>query len=404
MLSINNRKNGMERLLKISKRRAESIPMEFHRYLSKEIDWKQRLIIITGSRGTGKTTLLLQQMRRTKGRSVYLSLDDFYFETNRFLLLAESLLEEGYRNFFLDEVHQYEHWSKDLKNLNDNFPELQIVATGSSILKIDRGQADLSRRSSLHYLSGLSFREFLVLEYQTDFPVYPLSKILENHLDISTEINDRINILKAFQQYLNYGYYPFFLNQKKDYHQKLQQVIQLITEIDIPSVENINYTTVRSMRKLLYVISQSVPFTPNIQSLSEKIGVSRNAILRVLDLLNRAGVLNLLHSGKKGGSYLQKPEKIFLQNPNLNFTFSGSQPNKGNLRETFFLNQLQTKHNITSSRFGDFMVDNQFTFEVGGATKTDRQIHGIPLAYIASDDIENGIGNKIPLWLFGFLY
>lgn len=394
----------MERLLKISKRRSGSISMEFQRYLSTEIDGDQRLIIIRGSRGTGKTTLLLQQMRKTKDQSIYLSLDDFYFETNRFLLLAESLYEKGFKKFFLDEVHQYEHWSKDLKNLIDNYSDLQIMATGSSILEIDRGQADLSRRSSLHYLSGLSFREFLALEHQEYFPVYPLTEILENHLEISPQINDRINILDAFQKYLNYGYYPFFLNQKKDYHQKLQQVIQLITEIDIPSVENINYTTVRSIRKLLYVISQSVPFTPNIQSLSEKIGVSRNAILRVLDLLNRAGVLNLLRSGNQGGSFLQKPEKIYLQNPNLNFTFAASQPNKGTLRETFFLNQLQTKHQVTSSRFGDFMVDNQFTFEIGGATKTGKQIQGVPLAYIAADDIENGVGNRIPLWLFGFLY
>lgn len=394
----------MERLLKISKKRSESISMEFHRYLANEIDWKQRLIIITGSRGTGKTTMLLQQMRKTNGSSVYLSLDDFYFETNRFLLLAESLYEKGYTNFYLDEVHQYEHWSKDLKNLNDNFPELQIIATGSSILKIDSGQADLSRRSTLYQLHGLSFREFLALEYREYFSTYKLSDILENHIDITVRINDRVNVLDAFYKYLNYGYYPFFLNQKEYYHQKLQQVIQLITEIDIPSVENINYTTVRSMRKLLYVISQSVPFTPNIQSLSEKIGVSRNAILRVLDLLNRAGVLNLLRSGNQGASFLQKPEKIYLQNPNLNFTFSSKQPNKGNLRETFFLNQLQTKHQVTSSKFGDFMVDNQFTIEVGGAAKTDKQIQGVPLAFIAADDIENGMDNKIPLWLFGFLY
>lgn len=394
----------MERLLKISNRRSGSVSMEFQRFLSLEIDWKQRLIIITGSRGTGKTTLLLQQMRKTKGNSVYLSLDDFYFETNRFLLLAESLYEKGYKNFFLDEVHQYEHWSKDLKTLNDNFPDMQIIATGSSILEIDRGRADLSRRSSPYYLPGLSFREFVALEYKEYFSTYTLSDILENHIDISTQINDRINVLDVFPNYLDYGYYPFFLSQKKDYHQKLQQVIQLITEIDIPSVENINYTTVRSMRKLLYVISQSVPFTPNIQSLSEKIGVSRNVILRVLDLLNRAGVLNLLRSGNQGTSYLQKPEKIFLQNPNLNFTFSGSLPNKGNLREIFFFNQLQVKHEVRSSRFGDFMVDNQFTFEVGGASKTDKQIQGIPLAYIAADDIENGVGIKIPLWLFGFLY
>lgn len=394
----------MERLISLSKRKVASIKTTFYRYLYKEIDWEQRLLIITGSRGTGKTTLLVQHMSQSEETSIYLSLDDFYFESNRFLLLAEELHEKGYRNFYIDEVHQYEHWSKDLKNLYDGYPDIRIVATGSSILQIDRGQADLSRRAVVYSLEGLSFREFIELEYGEQFTAYNLKEILENHTELSVGLNDKLDMLTMFQNYLNYGYYPFFKDRKKFYHQKLQQVVHLITEVDIPSVENVSYATIRNMKKLLYVISQSVPFTPNIQGLSNKIEVPRNAILKALDLLTRAGILNLLRSSNQGVSYLQKPEKIYLDNPNLAFTLSGEKPNKGNLRETFFLNQLQVKHEVTSSKFADFMVDSIYTFEVGGATKTDKQILGIPQAFIAADDIKNGSKNKIPLWLFGFLY
>ena len=394
----------MERLINLSRRRVASVKTTFFRYLYEEIDWKQQLLIITGSRGTGKTTLLLQRISQSEEASIYLSLDDFYFESNRFLLLAEKLHDKGYRNFYIDEVHQYEYWSKDLKNLYDSFPDIRIVATGSSILQIDRGQADLSRRAVMYSLEGLSFREFIELEYGQKFPIYSLEEILEDHTELSIGINDKIDVLTVFQEYLNYGYYPFFMDEKKFYHQKLQQVVHLITEIDIPSVENVSYTTIRNMKKLLYVISQSVPFTPNIQNLSNKIGVPRNAILKALDLLSRAGILNLLRSSNQGVSYLQKPEKIYLNNSNLAFTLSGDNPNKGNLRETFFLNQLQVKHEVTSSKFADFMVDTTYTFEVGGASKTDKQIQGVPLAFIAADDIKNGNESKIPLWLFGFLY
>lgn len=394
----------MERLIKLSEKRLRSIKASFYRYLYEEIDWEQQLLIIIGSRGTGKTTLLLQRMHKTKEKSIYLSLDDLYFESNRFVLLVEALYEQGYRRFFIDEVHQYEYWSKDLKNIYDNYSDIKIAATGSSILEIDHGQADLSRRATMYSLAGLSFREFIELEHSLKFKVYELQNILEKHTEISIMINDKLDVLQSFQNYLNYGYYPFFKDQKNFYHQKLQQIVRLITEVDIPAVENINYTTTRSMKKLLYVVSQSVPFTPNIQSLSNKIQIPRNTILKALDLLDRAGVLNLLRSSNQGGSYLQKPEKIYLGNPNLAFTLSGEKPNKGNLRETFFINQLSVKQAVTSSKFSDFMVDNQYTFEVGGATKTDRQIQGIPQAFIAADDIENGVGNKIPLWLFGFLY
>lgn len=394
----------MERLLNISKKRTKAVNTDFVRYLFREIDWQQRLIIIKGARGAGKTTLLLQRLRTINQQGIYLSLDDFYFESNRLLLTIENLYEKGIRYFFLDEMHQYPHWSRDLKNLYDNYPDIYLIGTGSSVLQIEKGNADLSRRAAIYHLYGLSFREFLEFEKNISFEVINLSEILENHTHYSTDINDKIDVLAAFKQYLNFGYYPFFKFNQSTYHQKLQQVLQLTTDIDIPAIENINYSTMRSMKRLLYVISQIVPFTPNIQKLANKIKVPRNSILKSLDLLQKGSLLNLLRSDRQGISYLQKPDKIFLQNPNLAYTFSDGNPNKGNLRETFFFNQLNVNHLVTSSKFGDFMVDQTYTFEVGGAMKTSRQIAGIPQAFIVADDLENGVHNKIPLWLFGFLY
>lgn len=394
----------MERLLRISEKRKQNVSTVFKRYLYHEIDWNQPFCLIKGARGTGKTTMLLQRMKLNTEAAIYLSLDDFYFESNRLIELADALYERGYRHFYLDEVHQYLHWSKDLKNIYDHYPDVRVAATTSSALQVDQGKADLFRRANLYHLYGLSFREFIVLESGNIFDTFELKHILQNHINVSSEINDRIDVLKAWMQYLRAGYYPFFKDDKHNYHQKLQQIIQLTTEVDIPAIEKINYATVRSMNNLLYVVSQSVPFTPNIQSLAEKIGVSRNLILKVLDMLEKAAILSLLRSDSKGVSYLQKPEKIYLENPNLAFTFSGNEPNKGNVRETFFFNQLKVKHNVTSSRFGDFMVDEKYTFEIGGPTKTNKQIRGVPNAFIAADDMEDGHQNKIPLWLFGFLY
>lgn len=392
-----------ERLLKISEKRKNSISTKFIRYLFHEIDWNQKLILIKGARGSGKTTMILQHFRQNPEKAVYLSLDDFYFESNRLLLLIEDLYDKGFTYFYLDEVHQYQYWSKDLKNLYDNFSNIKIVATGSSALRLDSGKADLSRRMTVFQLNGLSFREYINFEYGININPISLEDLLKNHSDFSTQINDQIEPLTIFSDYLRKGYYPFYKIEKKLYHQKLHQIIQLILEVDLPSVENINFTTIKGMKKLLFILSQIVPFTPNIQTLANKIESTRNFVLKALDLMEKSDLLNLLRSHNQGVSYLQKPDKIFLDNPNLTYVFSDT-PNRGNLRETFFFNQLKVKHDVTTSKFGDFMVDRTYTFEIGGAAKTERQIAGIPLTYIASDDIEFGSGNKIPLWLFGFLY
>jgi predicted AAA+ superfamily ATPase len=394
----------MERLIKSSQRKTDAAKMGFKRFLYTEIDWNQPLTVILGHRGAGKTTLLLQRVKELKEKAIYLSLDDIYFETYRLVELIEILYEKGYRHFFLDEVHRYQHWSKDLKNIYDNYPGITLVTTGSSILEVNKGQADLSRRAVTYYLPGLSFREFLELEYQQAFPQVTLDTITRLHQEISGGYTDVIDIDKAFKEYLQYGYYPFFKEGIKVYGQKLQETINLVLDIDIAPFEDLSYTTVRNMKKLLYIISQSVPFTPNITRISERMGVPRNSILKILDLLGHARVISLLKRDTKGMSYLQKPEKIYLQNPNLAWLLSDNKPDIGNLRETFFFSQAEVRHQVTSSRFGNFMINDVYTFEIGGPSKTQEQIRGVPNSYIASDGIKGGAGNRIPLWLFGFLY
>jgi len=327
-----------------------------------------------------------------------------YFEQNRLASLADTLYEEGYRHFLIDEIHRYPHWSIDLKNMYDNYPDISIVATGSSILEVNKGQADLSRRAVTYYLPGLSFREYLELESKQTFPALALDTIVREHHEIAREFSEKFELEKAFRHYLQFGYYPFFREGTNVYGQKLQETLNIVLDVDIASYENLSYSTVRNMKKLLYIISQSVPFTPNISKISQLTDMPRNSILKILDLLSQGRIISLLRAETKGMSYLQKPEKIYLQNPNLAWVLSENKPDIGNLRETFFLSQTEVSHRVTSSKFSDFTVDNTYTFEIGGPSKTQEQIRGVPNAYIASDGIIGGSGRRIPLWLFGFLY
>lgn len=394
----------MERLLTISERKLQASLPESVRYLMEKIDWNQRLIMILGHRGVGKTTLILQKLKSVTEKKVYLGLDDFYFEENRLILLIEELYQLGYRHFYLDEAHRYAHWSTDLKSIFDTYDDAFFVVSGSSILELKKGTADLSRRAAVYHLAGLSFREYIGIEKNENLSLISLSEILENHHRVSDELSDRFDIPKLFEQYMHFGYYPFSRMGTELYYSRLLETTHLVLEMDIGPFEEISYKTIRSMKKLLYIISESVPFTPNISKLAEKLETSRNTVLKILDMLQQAQILNLLYQSVHGISFLQKPEKIYLQNPNLAFALSSSEPNVGNLRETFFMNQMQVSHQVTLPKFGDFMVDDQYVFEIGGPNKTAQQIQGIPNAYLALDQIKIGSGNKIPLWLFGFLY
>ena len=397
----------MDKLLEISLNKVESVDTTFVRFLYQQIDWTDRLIGIRGARGVGKSTLMLQRIKLTHSSqsSLYMGLDDLFFLTTSLTSVVDHYYKLGVRSVFLDEVHKYPTWSQEIKSLYDNYPKLSIVFTGSSVVELFRRQADISRRAVFYDLPGMSFREYLELDKGIKTPVIVLEDILRNHITISRELKSTLDTpVGLLKRYLALGYYPYFKENERSYHHRLINTISLILETDLPSVENITYASVRKIKALLYVIAQSVPFKPNISLLSEKIESKRETVLQYLDFLERATLLKLLRSSKQGIVQLNKPEKIYLDNPNLIYALADGNPQIGNVRETFFMNQVSRKHTIFFPEKGDFMVDKQVIFEVGGSTKTKRQIQGIESAYIAADDLETGSGNKIPLWLFGFLY
>jgi predicted AAA+ superfamily ATPase len=318
--------------------------------------------------------------------------------------LAEVFHREGGELLVMDEVHKYPNWSREIKNVYDSLPELRLVFTSSSIQEIYKGYADLSRRVVTYDLQGLSFREFLEMTGILTIAPVTLSEILKHHILIERNIVKQIRPLQHFKNYLQYGYYPYFQENLDSYHQKLMSTINLILESDLPSVQNIEYANIHKLKKLLYIIATSVPFKPNISKLSTQIQSTRTTIIQYLDHLKTAQIINLLNTDAMGNGYLAKPEKIYLQNSNIMYALAPESANIGNLRETFFYNQLETGHSLTLPDSGDFMVDKKYTFEIGGRNKTSGQIVSIPDSYIAADEIEYGFKNKIPLWLFGFLY
>jgi predicted AAA+ superfamily ATPase len=397
----------MNILFEIFATNLKNLRYRFQRYLLKEISWKDRLIAITGARGVGKTTLILQYIKKNlqiDESVLYISLDNIYFQGNSLFDVADRFVKNGGKHLFVDEVHKYPNWAVEIKNIYDNFKDLRIVFTGSSILSIYKGFADLSRRAVSYSLHGLSFREYLGLEKQIDFPVLELDNILKNHINFSIEISSKIKPIAEFNNYLKYGYYPYFKESKETYHQKLANVINIVLENDLPAVNIIEYGNILKLKKLLYIIALSVPFKANITKLSERVGVSRNTMLNFLDYLRKAQIINHLTSSSKSYGYLTKPEKIYLNNTNIAFAITAEKPDLGNLRETFFLNQLTSKHKVNTSATADFLVDDKYTFEVGGKSKTNEQIKGIGKSFLVKDDIEVGYKNSIPLWLFGFLY
>jgi predicted AAA+ superfamily ATPase len=336
--------------------------------------------------------------------TLYVSLDDLYFTNNRLVDLADDFVKRGGRFLFLDEVHKYPGWSREIKNLYDMHRDLKIVFTGSSMLEIHKGDADLSRRAVVYELLGLSFREYLELEHGIVLSSFTLSDILKNHVAISSDIAKELKPIAAFRNYLKYGYYPYFKENKNTYHQRLASTINLVIEADLPAVERVDYSTVQKLKKLLYIIATSVPFKPNVQKLSEQIHSTRGTTLQYLDYLKNAQLLNLVRSQTQGTSLLNKPDKIYLHNPNLMFALTPEHANIGTQRETFFYNQVKQAAEITTSGTGDFLVNKKMIFEIGGKNKTHDQIKNQHHSYLAVDDIVTGTGNKIPLWLFGFLY
>lgn len=396
----------MENLLLEFQSKIPRVSLDIQRYLVHQMDLSNRLIAVKGARGALKTTLLLQvaKLHLPLSSTLHVSLDHIYFFDNKLYDLAKQFTQFGGTHLLLDEVHKYPNWSREIKLIYDNFPELNVIFTSSSMLEIYKSESDLSRRAVAYFLKELSFREFLSFEVNKTFQAYSFSEILENHTTIATEILKEIKPVPLFEKYLKTGTYPYFKENESLYIQKLQNTINLIIEIDINAVEDLQYDTLVKLKKLLITIASSAPFTPNITQLSEKVGVSRNMLVQSIKILERAGLVNELYKNTSGIGVLTKPEKLYLNNSNLMYALAQENINIGNVRETFFVNQFKGLHEINLSTSADFIIDQTYTFEIGGTNKTKKQIDHLSNAYVAKDNIEIGFGNIVPVWLFGFMY
>ncbi len=389
----------MERLYDTFRQTLKSVNTDFVRYLHDEVAWDARMVAIVGSRGVGKTTMLLQHIKLHDklGEVLYVYADDFYFSEHKLYDTVSLFYKNGGKKIYIDEVHKYDAWSQELKMMYDHFPNLQIVFTGSSILDIYKGSADLSRRVLMYHLAGLSFREYVNISQGLNLPAYSLEEILQNKVELPGVEYP----LALFKTYLREGYYPFFSEQ--GYVLRLRQVLNLMLESDIPIYANMNISSIKKLRQLLQIISQSVPFKPNVSKIAAMMDVHRNKVADYLYCLEKVEVVAQLKDRTGGIRKLGKVEKVYLGNPNILHLLSEDKPNVGNVRETFFYAAMRVRYEVLSSKVADFEIDG-ITFEVGGKGKGQKQIEDCENGYVVKDDIEYGYQNVVPLWAFGFNY
>ncbi len=389
----------MQTLFEYSNRLISNVDKKFTRYLYNTIHWENRLIGIVGPRGVGKTTLVLQYIKNNLDvrHTLYVSAEDFYFAKHRLSDLASDFVKWGGKYLFIDEIHKYPDWSNELKLIYDYHNHLKVVFTGSSVLDLKKGSADLSRRAVLYNLQGLSFREYLMLFHQIEVPVFNLNEILNHRV----KVPQMAHPLPLFADYLKRGYYPFAL--EPDFDLKLLQVVHQTLESDIPVYAGMNVSKGRQLKQLMAIIAESVPFKPNMTKISEILAISRNVIADYLLYMEEAGMLAQLRDDTKGIRGLGKINKVYLDNTNLVYILAGGNANKGNIRETFFINQCRVHHQIVSSNLADFKMEDK-DFEVGGKNKGLKQIKTAENGFLVKDDIETGFFNTIPLWHFGLMY
>jgi hypothetical protein len=389
----------MDSLFQYSNKLIAQVNTAFTRYSYSKINWQNRLLGLIGSRGVGKTTLILQYIKNNLNlqETLYVTAEDFYFAKNRLVDLANDFVKSGGKYLFVDEIHKYPDWSKELKLIYDYHHDLKVVFTGSSILDIKKGSSDLSRRAVVYAMQGLSFHEYLILFHQIKVPTYSIDEIVNQQVDLPQLPHP----LPLFKDYLKNGYYPFA--REDDFGIKLQQVVNQTLEIDIPTYAQMNVSTGRKLKQLLAIVAQSVPFKPNMSKLAEMLNISRNNIADYLIYMEEAGMIAQLRSQTEGIRALGKVDKVYLDNTNLVYNLAGENQNIGNIRETFFINQLKVNHQVFSSSLADFKVDNM-DFEVGGKDKGGKQIKNAERGYLVKDDIERGYLNTIPLWHFGLMY
>ena len=389
----------MDKLFEQFQKLIKETDIHFFRYIYNEINWKNRMIGLTGPRGVGKTTLVLQYIKQNLNLSetLYVTAEDFYFADNRLVDLADAFVKRNGKYLFIDEIHKYNNWAKELKLIYDYHSELHVVFTGSSVMDIKKGASDLSRRAVMYNMQGLSFREYLQLFHQITVPVFSLEEILAH----KAELPELKHPLPLFEDYLQKGYYPFALGE--DFDRKLQQIVMQTLETDIPLYAGMNVSTGRKLKQLLSVIAKSVPFKPNMSSIATALSASRNNVADYCLFIEEAGMITQLRDATGGIRGLGKVAKIYLDNTNLIYSLANDNSNPGNIRETFFLNQLRVKYDVIVSPVADFLVGN-YTFEVGGKNKGVKQIQGIENAFVVKDDIELGYLNTIPLWQLGLTY
>ena len=388
-------------LTEFMKEQLNLVSTDFKRYMYDKLPWEARLVGLMGPRGVGKSTMVLQHIKEqaedVQGKSLYVSADHSYFSTHTLIDTAAQFVREGGEWLYIDEVHKYEGWSTELKQIYDSHPKLHVFFTGSSVLDILEGEADLSRRVLLNDMQGLSFREFLELFHGIKTPVRSLKEVLEGKVQIEGVEHP----LPLFEQYLREGYYPFSLEGY--FQQRLQQVIRLTMEVDIPQYANMTPATGRKLRRMLGIIASNVPYKPEASSLANEIKVSRNDIPNYLLFMEKAGMIGQLRDGTGGMRGLGKTEKVYLDNTNMIYTMTGENANIGNVRETFFFNQTRLNQEVISSKVSDFQI-GEYTFEVGGKKKGLKQVKDVENAYIVRDDTEYASGQFLPLWSFGLLY
>lgn len=374
-------------------------PVNFHRYMYERIDWSDRLIGLKGPRGVGKTTLLLQRAKEVLDRDTTLlvNADDLYFTTHTLVDLADDFVRLGGKVLMIDEVHKYKEWSRELKLIYDYHKDLKVVFTGSSILDIEEGEADLSRRVVPYEMQGLSFREYLRMFKEIELPKLTLDEILNNKLEMPAGFHP----YAYFNEYLRIGYYPF--SNESQFERRLMQVVNKTIEVDIPQYTDMTASAIRKLKRLMSIVSESVPFKPNLSSISQVLGISRNLLPEWFAYMEKAGLIMQLRDDTGGIRGLGKVDKVYIDNTALMYMLGRENIDIGNVRETFFLNQTRVMHDVITSSVSDFQI-GKYTFEVGGKNKTQKQIAGVSDAFVVKDDIEIGYQNVIPLWVFGLMY
>lgn len=396
----------MERIYEISHRLIEDLNTPHYRYLYQDVAWSDRLIMIKGARGVGKTTMLYQQCKDHGEKGLYASLDQLFFNDHTIVELADYHYKHGGTYLYLDEVHLYprSNWEQELKNIYDSYPGFHIVFTGSSLLSLNSKVADLSRRIATYELRGLSFREYLNFTGEYNFDVVSLDDILSHHTAVATKIASKVRVIGEFEKYLKKGYYPFFMDTSDiTYSQRVERLVLNVIETDIPAVTDIEYETQLKLKKLLVVLADKVPFVPNMTKLGQEIGVTRNQLMKFFSLLNDAAILRALKDEATTTKSVAKPEKILFDNPSI-MQALGIFNKIGTVRESYAASMLSSSGKIFVAKDGDFLLDRKYLFEVGGKGKGFSQIADKPNSYVVADNLETGFGNKIPLWLLGFLY